>query len=190
MKVELNQSRHPRLPNPQTLAGREPRKNMPRKWLRLVACLSLAVYLFGNTPASLAISIHLQSVPPLVEQEPQSSSPNGPSDDVSSCCKHCAKLRGKVTAEPHSEGPEHGSDHSSCPSCPEGPMDSSCPCCPKGPPCPLPGGCALCSVAKVPCLAAPLLTMLPLLCAGASLTESPPLYVSPLGGDLIRPPRL
>jgi len=163
---------------------------MPRTWLRPVACLSLAAYLFANTAAGSALSIHLQKTDSCRDENAAAVSTDPePTDPAPPRCKHCAKFRRQAPPEQHTEGPECCSEESSHPESPQEPADSSCPCCPKGPPCPVPGGCAICNIAKVPCLATALLALLPPLCAGASLIESPPLYLPPSGDELIRPPR-
>jgi hypothetical protein len=75
------------------------------------------------------------------------------------------------------------------PCCPSEPLDHSCPCCPKKPAGQCPGGCAFCSVAKVPCFGVSIPTVGPGPCVGTSLVESCPPYASPFPGKLIRPPR-
>jgi hypothetical protein len=74
---------------------------------------------------------------------------------------------------------DHHDDSS--PSCPN--HDDSKPCCP------FPGGCAYCSVAKVPWTVAPALVPQAAVYVGQCLSEVSLLYLPPFLGTLIRPPR-
>jgi hypothetical protein len=169
---------------------------MKRKWLRLIAYLSLAAYLLVNTQAAEALSTHFQ----FVLSQPSQNAPNsckgqGREADHSrkdapartcSSCKHCAKQKQKVSHPPDQEGTDHdhASPEPSCPCCPDGPGDRSSPSCP------CPGGCAFCTVAKVPCLTTLTLSVGPSPCVGESAAEQPFCYVGPCRGGLIRPPRV
>jgi hypothetical protein len=78
------------------------------------------------------------------------------------------------TADCHDEAPPADPDHD------DDSSGSSCPC---------PGGCALCSVAKVPCLLP--LTALVEVASGLDdgLDEASPVYDSPFCATLTPPPR-
>jgi hypothetical protein len=58
------------------------------------------------------------------------------------------------------------------------------------PTCPCPGGCAFCSVAKVPCLLSPAPVLDTALSEGDGLDDAPPSYFPPFSGTLTRPPRI
>jgi len=58
-----------------------------------------------------------------------------------------------------------------------------------GPSCPCPGGCAFCSVAKVPGLSPLVAPAIVTRCLDDCLDEMPCVYVPPFCGQLIRPPR-
>jgi len=143
---------------------------MRRKWLGPIACVCLAAFFVANSHASTAIAVYL----------------NGRLAPVQ---RHGSDL--------HHEDADPGHDDSNCcqdESCPchDEPADSPCPCCPKGPSdqsCPCPGGCVFCSVAKVPCVDVPVISRPEALCLGEKILESLSLYLSPVYGALIRPPR-
>jgi hypothetical protein len=78
------------------------------------------------------------------------------------------------------EDADHHDDSS--PSCPN--HEDSKPCCP------CPGGCAYCSVAKVPWTVAPALAPQAAVCVGQCLSEVSLLYIPPFHNTLIRPPRV
>ena len=169
---------------------------MSRKCTRLVACLSMVAFLFGNTHAGLAIQAHLRanalattktSDPSAVTQVQEENT------SVTSKCKHCAK-RNLDPVENDSKRPEDQGTNSSsvCTVCVGEPGDS-CPCCPtgpSGPTCPSPGGCALCNPAKAFC-DVPITSNLPFsFCFGEVTPEEAFPYVPPFCEGLIRPPRI
>ena len=153
---------------------------MRRQWQRLVACVSLAAFLVANSHAGMALAAHLSAARPSHAgvRSPATSRSDRP--ECPGCCR-CAKHKSRDTAN-NARAPqdEDGTCGPSCPHCPKTPSAPKCPC---------PGGCALCSVAKVPhvvptaCLpwAAP--------CLGAKLPEPRSTYTPPCAGRLIRPPR-
>jgi hypothetical protein len=82
------------------------------------------------------------------------------------------------------EDADHPDDQAdSSPSCPDH-HDGPKPCCP------CPGGCAYCSVAKVPWAVTPTLAPQAAVCVGQCLSEVSLLYLPPFHGTLIRPPRV
>src|SRR5437764_14896121 len=161
---------------------------MSRTRLRLVSCMCLATYLAANTHVNLAPaaffhggpSDHFQTTPAATESDEHSFSP----------CDHCSK---RNHSAPVSQLPSSStSGDSSCPDDPIEPSNSGCPCCPSGPDkdsCPCPGGCALCNVAKVPCLEAPAFFPPVSTCVDDSLLEELFCHVPPFCDGLIRPPR-
>jgi hypothetical protein len=83
---------------------------------------------------------------------------------------------------------KHGSEP--CPAAPDSPAGPSCPCCPKDPQgCPIPGGCAMCSIAKAPCVAPVPSTESTLSPTLEMVCEFSFSYLSPLSDGLQRPPR-
>jgi hypothetical protein len=150
---------------------------MIRKWWqRLVACISLVAFLAANTHAGTAIAASVAARP--AGKPGHVANAKGKKASRRSCC-HCVKDKDRrIPDAPR----DHGNDpcSPSCPDCPKGPGDSKCPC---------PGGCALCSVAKVPC---PVVAASPIHeapCLEGSVTEIEPSYLSPAIRTLIRPPR-
>ena len=136
---------------------------MSRARLRLIGWLGLVAFLVANPHTSTAIAACFapprQS--PAVQLEPAGAR---------RCCKHCANKARSRTPAPAKDRP-------------------SCPCCPKGPACPLPGGCAQCNVAKVPCPAPPAFHLAAVSLSGEGPSEAPPLYDPPFSGRLSRPPK-
>jgi hypothetical protein len=147
---------------------------MPRKWLRLIAWVSLAAFLATNTYAGTAAAVHL--TPSAPRTNPATVPAPAADDEVTPCCKHCAKKARDAYPPARAEpAPDP---------CPDG------PCCPKGPCCPCPGGCALCNVVKVPCLAPSVPFLFAAPCLGDRPGEAAPLYTSPFHERLTRPPKL
>jgi hypothetical protein len=153
---------------------------MNRKWLRPVALLSLAAYLFANTPTEAVLAAHLAAARP--HSHPSQPVPKAPGQ-ARHRCKHCSRHRHldpkKETSRPAPE-PKSDSRGPSCPCCPEEPSKPFCPC---------PGGCAYCSVAKVPCLTPFTLAAEAAVCALGPALEEAFLYAAPCWGGLFRPPR-
>jgi hypothetical protein len=170
---------------------------VPRKSLRLLALLSMTAFLIANTPGMGAHALGLL---------PDSGHQGAHAEEFvarldagikpGSChhCRHCAEHRHAHSGRQDLEIPDHHeltAEH--CPLCSCDQDEDCCPCCPKhpsSPSCPCPGGCAFCSVAKVPCLVWTSLTMLPAPCMGESLREASVLYLPPAPTKLIRPPRV
>lgn len=153
---------------------------MSRAWLRLIAWVSLAAFTVANPGAAAAISEHLR---------PDAARPDAPPEERAACpvstttatakCQHCVKKAKPATpAEP---GPALQQKQ-----CPCGP---SCPGCPEGPSCPVPGGCALCNLTKVPCLPPAPSGAAPAGIAVYAPAEAAPLYTSPFLRGLSRPPK-
>lgn len=157
---------------------------MRRFRLRLIALLSLSVYLLANTQASFALGYLIRSqTQPSAVLDTTSAEESTPK---ASKCKHCTVTQDTTD--------ENAPAQTKCP--PDGSSkpcnDSSCPCCPNEhdpKDCPCPGGCALCSVAKAPCLTPLTLTPHQAVCIGQCCLVESLDYVSPPQGGLIRPPR-
>jgi len=147
---------------------------MPSLRVRLVACLTIFSYVVMNVHAGLGLC----AAP--VRAVQTSAAPPKQAPKTKTRCKHCASKHTSHESAPteHSRNPDQ-------------PCDDSCPGCPKTPgkPCHVPGGCVLCSVAKVPCVMdlAPLHDLGP--CLGDAVSDLSILYISPRSGGLIRPPR-
>ena len=152
-------------------------KGADASWrIRLVACLTWSLPVM-NAHAALGLC-----APGPIRATPTArSSTTEPPKTKSHCCKRCATKHVQRASVPALQSSK-----------PDRPCDDSCPGCPKGPggkPCHVPGGCILCSVAKVPCLIdlTPSQDAGP--CLGATVADLPILYISPSSGGLIRPPR-
>jgi hypothetical protein len=144
---------------------------MRRRLLHLIAWLSVAAYFLTNTHANLMIAAALNR--PACQEVPSSGS--------SKKCQHC---QNKAAV------PQSPSGTSSCPVSPDQPFEPGCPCCPLGDqPCSVPGGCAMCSVAKTPCVGCMLLTHLVAPFLGEVDCEVTPVYAPPFCDGLIRPPK-
>lgn len=152
-----------------------------RFWLRLVSLLSLCVYLLANTQASFALDYWIRSqIHEVAPPEPASTDESTPQ---SRKCKNCTRV-----SEGNSDQQAPNSSNRPCKPC----NDSSCPCGPNEhhhKDCPCPGGCALCSVAKAPCLTPWTATLDHAVCIGECCLNDSFDYLSPPLGGLIRPPR-
>jgi hypothetical protein len=142
---------------------------MPRWLSRLIAVVTLLAFLTGN---SYAIS-HARSLFPRC---PCGES-GGPGGDVGlpGGCEHC---HADELAAPSAGLVEVGNSAAPSPG-----DDLPCPCCP------CPGGCAFCSVAKVPCLSTVTVPAVITPCVDDDLDEAPPVYDAPFASQLTRPPR-
>ena len=156
---------------------------MSRFCLRLVSVICLAAYLLANTHASMAMESWLRSQ---AKQRAAVATVEGEAQSEPKKCKHCSQ-------KPEQDGNKNQQSSPDSQDCPNGPCDDSdCPCCPndshqKG--CPCPGGCALCSVAKAPCLTPSYLQFQPLNCIGECVSFESNTFPSPFRGSLDRPPR-
>jgi hypothetical protein len=179
---------------------------MPRQRLHLISWISLAAYFVANTPTALVLGApawvdlapECQACQTCGRQPPGAANHLGPRCTPTAPrvrgCKCCARLRHQVPNTtpqgPQDHRHECGGDpclgspaESSNPSCPGCPEDPSCPCCP------CPGGCAFCSVAKVPCLSPLTFSLAATFGSGERLAEKSLLYFPPPSAKLIRPPR-
>ncbi len=138
---------------------------MSRTWIRLVACLSMAAFLFANTHAGMASCAHCPdfALPSAACEQDAPHDHHGPAAD----------------AQEAADADNHDGD-SSCPDCPE---EQHCPTCP------CPAGCAVCSVAKAPCLNTLIFALTPAQHLVAYLLDHTPSYLAPFHGELTRPPR-
>lgn len=145
---------------------------MPRWWSRLVACITLATFLVANRPATLPAAV------PLLSSSPSACHTQG-------CqCSRCAACRAATCACHRSTGTDSSPQVKTLQNTPH--QHPSAPC----PSCPCPGGCMYCSHAKAPCLLSDNLLPPPSPCVGHSFIEIAPLYLPPLCGELMRPPRV
>ena len=160
---------------------------VPRVCLRLVSLLCLSAYLLANTQANLALDYLLRSQVPTCQ--PSETTPAEESTPKAKQCKHCTQVSEESSNENTPPCAPSNSPARPCKPC----DDSSCPCCPNEhhpKDCPCPGGCALCSVAKAPCLTPLTLQFHDLVCVGQCSVDESSDYVNPLQRGLIRPPRV
>lgn len=140
---------------------------MSRSLLRLVTWVSLAGYLLANTHISLAVAMIRFDSCPDRERPAKPKKQRG-------CC-HCAQK----SVSPEKKQQTSRSDVPCCPDCPR-----------DGRQCPIPGGCALCNVAKTSCLdplPTPHLGPSPII---ERVPESTYSYLQPCAEGVIRPPRV
>lgn len=155
---------------------------MSRFCLRLVTLVSLAAYFLANTNASFAIDYWLRCQ--TVKKAEVSTSSEVLPAETPTKCKHCCKP-GETDGSSPSPAPsqdceDRDCDPASCPCCPEDSGKHRCPC---------PGGCALCSVAKAPCLTSINLNLHDTSCVDDCASPDSPEYASPKCNGLDRPPR-
>src|SRR5581483_3280178 len=156
---------------------------MDRRTSRLVALVMLLAFLFAN---GLAAS-HARWA------DPGCTCTNALPSDCPAAVAHASAGSGCQHSGARSE-PAHTETATADPMEPGYALHLPCPChdsdsfpCPA---CPCPGGCAYCSVAKVPCfLSSPLLTDRDP-CPGERITDAPPDCLSPYPREITRPPRL
>lgn len=155
---------------------------MSRSLRRLMAWAGLVAILASDPHAVAAIAS--LSAPPACScsraegQAARSAEvPDCPEGSASCQCGHCAKCDARSEAGDQACTVDAG-----------GPDDGQ-PGCPGRPSCPIPGGCALCCVSKVPCLAAHASEPAAALAVAPVLAEPAPLYASPSQGRLRRPPK-
>ena len=161
----------------------------PRNWVvsrfcrYLVVLVSLAAYFLANTNASLALDYWLRSQA-ATKADVATSTEETPAETHKKC-KHCCKP-GETEGFSPSPSTSQDCDDTDC-------DRSSCPCCPDDANkhrCPCPGGCALCSVAKAPCLTPINLNLHDTSCVDDCASPDSPEYPSLKSGGLDRPPRV
>lgn len=165
---------------------------MRRPWLRLVACLTLAAYLLTNLSFGMTAGVHVLAGLPFRGRTCSHTATNttpstlealaheatGETPKQRCCCKKGSQVPAPTDPSilDRVEGP---CSPSSCP-------DPTCPC----HSCPIPGGCAYCSVSKVPCCSSTHLLPFAFPCPGERVAESSLLYSPVHATQLIRPPRV
>ena len=155
---------------------------MPSGWVRLIACVALAAFLVANGTAVAHHSLPL----PRCRCGDAACAPSkdiSPDNAPASPCQHCRAKQKRQIAFDSSQGNNHRQISPSSPACPceqENPTKFPCPC---------PGGCMVCNVAKVPCVAPTILPPESITCTGHCLAETPPIFLPPFCGELMRPPR-
>jgi hypothetical protein len=150
---------------------------LSRLGLRLVAMVSLAAYLLANTNA-----IGCMEFPPTAKETKLVQTPSEKTSSNCKKCKHCSQSN--KTDESSTSRASSGSgkcDEPHCPCCPADSNQKTCPC---------PGGCAFCSVAKVPLLSSLNYDVHRLVCLGVCRWTNSFQYVSPKFDSLDRPPRI
>jgi hypothetical protein len=132
--------------------------------------LGLAAFLVANLPTTVALAACFAPAVPECHAKPPVTVA------ASTCCKHCAKkaLARSRVASAAAVRPPCPASHPGCPECPF---------------CPVPGGCALCNLTKVPCLAPPLLFLVAEPLLAETPFETTPLYTPPFCGRLTPPPK-
>lgn len=158
---------------------------MRRQVQQLLACVCLGAFLAANTPtASEAARLFLALLTGDEGLEAARDVRLLPADPTAEGLTDGLAEALSTTCLGPAEGPD-GRDL--C--CPSGP---GCPCCPKepcGPKCPIPGGCATCNIAKIPCHVPARRITCTVACLDAGVPEPTSLYTPPSAGCLIRPPR-
>lgn len=156
---------------------------MPRWWVRLVAVVTLVVYLtssgvmmaYAYGPFSQR-TCNCDTTSPSAEESSTQVPDSG--------CKHCRAKQGGEQAQP-SDAPD--AKNQQAPS-----SDEPCPCQddhPRCPTCPVPGGCMYCNPAKVPCHFPPIALLISTELCCDCLILAPPVLLSFFPGSLFRPPR-
>lgn len=167
---------------------------MSRRKLRLVSGLSLVAYLLTQTHANQVLAGLGRSCAAVGRSCAAAVTTMTPADQQSTArpCQHCARQAAagkseRPTAPPadsHAPTYPDSSEHPFAPGVP-------CPGCPCGDQtCPMPGGCAMCSVAKAPCLTAPPTADWAAPWVGELTFEASLFHVPPLCDGLMRPPRV
>lgn len=162
---------------------------MFRRWQPAITMVCLTAYFFGNIAVSLAVGAYLKT-----EHDP------GSNPSHTSVCLESHK-HSRVLECPccKSSGHEEGESEKDCEFTSQHgveevppPVKDQCPCCPgkpSEPNCPCPGGCALCSVAKIP-IGASTISGPPFMEQSEKICIAPPnVFVPILAGQLFRPPK-
>ena len=156
-----------------SLESRRLGSTMRRQWLRLVRWVTLVMFLIANGPAtgtSFFSPLHSADHTP-------SGCCRGTGSAVQSCaaghnvsctCDQCRTKNGQPASTKTSP-------------------DS--PCQEDSSPCPCPGGCMYCNLAKAPCCPSVAPVLLPALCLEQSSPATLAPYFSPFCGRLTPPPR-
>jgi hypothetical protein len=162
---------------------------MPVWWRRLVACVTLVVFLATKPVPFSHCQLPFFSGSPCSKAETRNDS-NGKEVTGDPGCKHC---RANRIAQPGATpapalAPPVGiySERVDSPA-------SSCPCQnnqPHCPICPCPDSCVICSVAKIPCYPPHNPTLPECSLAGHCVPEVLPVWSPLFSGKLFRPPRL
>jgi hypothetical protein len=134
---------------------------------RLVALVTLATYLLANTHAVWGFAL-----------SPRSTTATAKASSKRTCCPRCQARAANAHAPANPTQDAFNTPTRQSP---------ACPCCPDS--CPVPGGCALCSIAKTP-VAAVGIAFLPAVQVNDDVCpETLPLHFSAYVGELMRPPR-
>lgn len=147
---------------------------MSKRWLRLVGFLAVGAYLLANSHANVVFAFFGQ----------QNKCDFTHQHETTPGCQHCAAPASEDTDADNCQPEQTCAE--GCPGCL--PPGHGCP--QDGQKCPVPGGCALCNMAKAPCLTLlPIadMTLFPLV---GFVCEDPFVYASPCSDGLIRPPRV
>jgi hypothetical protein len=156
-----------------SLESRRLNPTMGRQWLRLVRWVTLVAFLIANGPAtgtSFFSSLHSAG-----------RTPSG------CCCGTGWTLQGCAASHDVSSTCDQCRTKSGQPALAKTSPDS--PCQEDGLPCPCPGGCMYCNLAKAPCCPSVASVPLPALCLEQSSPATLPPYSPPFCGRLTRPPR-
>src|SRR5262245_10967329 len=120
------------------------------KWSNLVSAVSMAAFLVANMPGLQASFEGMlgakQACPCAAATESQVHTIRSLHEETGPSCKHCRAKKKSPGAGGFRQKNSKNAARCPCPSCPCQHQDKSCPC---------PGGCAFCSVAKVPCHTVP-----------------------------------
>jgi hypothetical protein len=155
---------------------------LPRRVQRLLAWVCLGAFLAANTPTA-SVAAHLLATL-LAGAEISGTASHGRFLPAETTAPGSIEGRMKEQCRACLEPAEDAEDYDFCGPC--------CPNCPKGPcgsKCPIPGGCATCNVAKVPCATPPTHFIRSEAALDAAEGEPTSFYTPPSAGHLIRPPR-
>lgn len=166
------------------------------QWRRLAASFCLVTYLLTNTPAVFALDLRFWSdafLPRTSATDPVSAASSAPASKTPprKCTRCCCAVTSSRPVQTRAALPKYGSTLNST-----GTREHSrpaCPCCPSQPSkpdCPVPGGCAFCSVAKIPLMNSPLTGSTPVIFAEMVLPERTSFPLLMPVGKLFRPPRV
>jgi hypothetical protein len=160
---------------------------MPRCWVRLVAVVTLVVYLTSSGMLmaythglSSQCTCHCETFSPSSEDSSTNCADSG--------CKNCRCLSGEVQKQTQTyDSSPNAQDEQVGLSNRPGPCKGDHPRCPS---CPWPGGCMFCNAAKVPCLFGCNLTVTEPTPLTDFVIETPQVEAAHFYGKLFRPPRV
>lgn len=163
--------------------------SMMRRWSALVTWSSLVAYVLGNTHLHLAFA-HLSAPRARQDDTVQVQNAATQSRTRGNCCARCRAVASPSVERQQTPAPERGSPVQPALADRDPAAATPCSCCPGSERCcPIPGGCAMCNVAKTPCAAVPPPRETDPAALETSLPEALCLYRSPPGDGVSHPPK-